>query len=269
MYPAISLHIGLNSVDKHHYQGWSGELVACEYDARDMQQLCEGVGFPNTNLVLTKEATISNVSEAIKDAATHLEPGGLFVLTYSGHGGQVPDRNNDEEDSQDETWVLYDRMLIDDELYTLFSFFPKETRILVLSDSCHSGTVTRLFSPTTIRHRAMPRPINSVVYTANQQEYETAQNNVKSLQLLELPSIILISGCQDSQLSLDGDKNGLFTENLKKVWRAGKFKGGHKHFRNRIAYQIALGRGMQTPYYSLVGNPNPRFEKQRPFTITP
>ena len=33
---AQSLHIGLNSVNPRHYAGWSGELMACEADARDM-----------------------------------------------------------------------------------------------------------------------------------------------------------------------------------------------------------------------------------------
>ena len=28
----VSLHIGLNSVDPKHYGGWSGDLVACEFD---------------------------------------------------------------------------------------------------------------------------------------------------------------------------------------------------------------------------------------------
>ena len=37
-------------------------------------------------------------------------------------------------------------------------------------------------------------------------------------------SVILISGCQDNQLSLDGDRNGLFTQTLLGVWDDGKWK---------------------------------------------
>ena len=32
----LSVHIGLNAVSAAHYEGWSGELTACEFDARDM-----------------------------------------------------------------------------------------------------------------------------------------------------------------------------------------------------------------------------------------
>jgi hypothetical protein len=39
--------------------------------------------------------------------------------------------------------VLYDRQLIDNELYALWARFRPGVRICVISDSCHSGTVTR------------------------------------------------------------------------------------------------------------------------------
>jgi hypothetical protein len=73
-----------------------------------------------------------------------LESGDFFWLTYSGHGGQVSDTNSDDEtDEKDETWVLYDRQLVDLELYALWGEFKPGVRIFVLSDSCHSGSVTR------------------------------------------------------------------------------------------------------------------------------
>ena len=69
--------------------------------------------------ILTRDATASKVTSAISDAAGKLEEGDILFLTYSGHGGQVPDTNGDEQDQRDETWVLYDRQLVDDEIYDL------------------------------------------------------------------------------------------------------------------------------------------------------
>ena len=37
----ISVHIGLNSVDPGQYEGWDGQLTACEADAKDMQALAK------------------------------------------------------------------------------------------------------------------------------------------------------------------------------------------------------------------------------------
>ena len=133
----ISLHLGLNFIDPAHYDGWDGELAGCEADARDMMALAKSRGFA-ARMLLRKQVTARAVKEAIAGAAATLKKGDIFLLTYSGHGGQVPDRNGDEgkfgdtADSMDETWCLYDRELIDDELAALYAKFRPGVRILVL-----------------------------------------------------------------------------------------------------------------------------------------
>ena len=137
-----SLHIGLNAVDPKQYSGWDGQLTACEFDANDMQALAKTQGFTKVTKRLTKRATRSRVLADIKAAAAKLKRNDIFFLTYSGHGGQVPNTGNDfEPDGYDETWCLYDGELIDDELYAALKQFVRGVRIFVLSDSCHSGTV--------------------------------------------------------------------------------------------------------------------------------
>ena len=59
--------------------------------------------------LLDEKATAASVLEGIRNAARELKAGDLFLIQYSGHGGQVPDRNGDEADGLDETWCLYDR----------------------------------------------------------------------------------------------------------------------------------------------------------------
>jgi hypothetical protein len=63
---------------------------------------------------------------------------------------------------------------------------------------------------------------------------------------------------------LDGKRNGLFTETLKKVWKKGAFKGSYRRFRDTIVQKMPPD---QTPRYSLVGKVNPAFEAQVPFTL--
>ena len=53
MSKGISLHVGLNFVDPEHYDGWDGELQACEYDATDMEVLASSQGFATTKLLST------------------------------------------------------------------------------------------------------------------------------------------------------------------------------------------------------------------------
>jgi hypothetical protein len=139
----ISLHIGLNYIDPAYY-GDEGRLSGCENDANDCLSIAKSKGFSATRF-LNKEATRTRVLQFIKKASTLLTTGDIFLISYSGHGSYRPDQNGDEIDQQDETWCLYDGMLIDDELKAVWTRFKAGVRILILSDSCHSGTVEKGF----------------------------------------------------------------------------------------------------------------------------
>ena len=136
---SLSLHLGLNSVSPAHYGGWSGELTACEFDANDMAAIARASRMKPT-VLLTRRATRANALAAIQSASKSLKAGDLFFLTYSGHGGQVPDVTGEEQDKKDETWCLFDGELIDDELYLELSKFAEGVRVLVLSDSTSTRT---------------------------------------------------------------------------------------------------------------------------------
>lgn len=148
-----SLHIGVNQVDPARYDGWDGALSGCENDAQTMRTIAQRDGFAPT-MLLTRQATTGNVLAEIAAAAQQLTRGDTFLLSYAGHGAQVPNVSEDAEtDQQDETWVLYDRMLIDDELAQAFSQFAAGVDIVMLSDSCHSGTVyRRMFDPAQLEY---------------------------------------------------------------------------------------------------------------------
>lgn len=285
----LSLHIGINVVSADAYAGWTGPLAACEFDARDMTALAKAQGFEPTTLI-TAKGTRANVLGALRKAAKALKAGDLFFLSFSGHGGQIDDTSGDEDDKLDETWCLYDGQLIDDELYYELSRFAEGVRILVLSDSCHSGTVTRAPSPgeaaTAARPRIMPRAVGRRVYQQHKAFYDGLQrevakaagnakldpdtalaNVVVSQRLTALvkdfkPAVILISGCQDNQFSMDGANNGAFTEQVLRIWNEGRFKGSHAHFHAKVRNALPAS---QSPNLFTLGPAAP-FLLQTPFT---
>lgn len=290
---ALSLHIGLNAVSAAAYNGWDGPLAACEFDANDMAAVAKSKGMKAT-VLLTKKATRAAVLAQMRAAAKALKAGDLFFISYSGHGGQMPDTNGDEPDQKDETWCLFDGQLIDDELYFELSGFAAGVRILVLSDSCHSGTVTRDFPPPPPppgqRPRVMPDAVARRVYTEHQAFYDKIQADVAKaaaarkgrvidpdVALAQVgaaahatalvgqfkPSVLLISGCQDNQTSMDGQHNGAFTESLLKVWNQGKFTGNYKLFHQRIRAGLPP---TQSPNLFVLGNAA-AFLAQTPFTV--
>ncbi len=288
---AASLHIGLNAVSPAAYSGWSGELAACEFDANDMAALARSRSMVPL-VLLTKKATRAAVLAGLRRAASTLKGGDFFFLSYSGHGGQLPDTSGDEADKLDETWCLFDGQLIDDELYVELARFAAGVRVLVLSDSCHSGTVTRAALPPpdanpSLRPRLMPPSVAMRVYREHQAFYDKLQAEVAveneraavdpdtalaqlavSNRLTAIVSrfeaaVILISGCQDNQTAMDGAHNGAFTEKLLLVWKDGRFSGNYAMLHSRTR---SLLPPTQSPNLFTLG-PAGAFLKQQPFSL--
>jgi metacaspase-1 len=280
----LSINIGLNHVDPAKYEGWDGALSGCINDANAMRALAKRQGFSSLRLI-DVEATRAAVIRAVAEAAKALDPGNTLLLTYSGHGSHVPDKNNDETDGRDETWVLYDGMLIDDELFQLWGSFKTGVRIIMISDSCHSGTVLRVreFREALATHvpvgvkakgldmqssmgvRLMPPQLAESVYDAHPEIYEAAQFRAFRGDRAEIgASVILLSGCQDHQLSADMNQGGLFTLTMLDVWKNGNFNGGYRDFVKQIR---SLMPDEQQPNFATTGQKNPEFEAERPFTI--
>ncbi len=295
---AMSLHLGLNLVSAAAYEGWEGPLAACEFDAKDMAALAKAQGMKAT-VLLTRKATRAAMLAGMRSASRTLKAGDLFFLTFSGHGGQIKDSNRDETDGKDETWCLYDGQLIDDELYFELSRFAAGVRVLVLSDSCHSGTVTRARTlpppPPGQRSKLMPAAVGQRVYAAHQAMYDRLQADVAlraaavrkaaavvdpDAALAQLavtgpsgqaqvlvgpfkPAVLLISGCQDNQTSMDGEHNGAFTEQLLRVWAQGAFEGTYASLHARVRAALPA---TQSPNLFTLG-PAAAFLKQQPFKV--
>jgi metacaspase-1 len=290
---AMSLHLGLNAVSAAHYGGWGGELSACEFDANDMAAIAKSRGMKPT-ILLTQKATRAGVLTGLRAAAKKLKAGDFFFLTYSGHGGQVPDITGEEDDKKDETWCLYDGQLIDDELYLELSRFATGVRVFVLSDSCHSGSATRAVMPQPSigepagRSKMMPLAVQGRTYRDHQEFYDGLQRDVAKAagkadepdpdsMLAKVggsprataivnefkPSVILISGCQDNQTSMDGAFNGAFTEKLLAVWNHGAFRGNYMSFHAAIRARMPAS---QTPNFFVLG-PVAQFANQQPFQV--
>lgn len=287
----LSLHIGINTIDSNHYA--SAGLAApgldgCENDALAMQAIFEREGYQST-LLLSAQATREAVSEAIQKAAQTLKAGDIFVLTYSGHGFYLPELesdllHHDEDDNRDETWVLYNGMIIDDELYELWGLFEEGVRVVVLSDSCNSGTVTRnlnlldedlnersqIMQNIGAKSRLLDRHIGQRTINNNRDFYAQLRENLASRKVPLLRATVrLISGCQDDQQSYETGPpyRGLFSSVFETVWDKGAFEGTYDHLVQAI---IGLGSELQwaqLPNHTLIGPKLSFFEQEKAFLI--
>jgi hypothetical protein len=149
-------------------------------------------------------------------------------------------------------------------------------RIVVLSDSCHSGTVLR-FAPgfevpaalegsvnaASAVARGMPVDVVGRAYRAKKDLYDKIQQEKAKTEDDVHASVLLISGCQDPQTSMDGPFNGAFTGALLRVWNHGNFKGSYRSFHRKIQRKLPI---TQQPNLMTLGS-GKRFATQHPFKI--
>ncbi len=220
-----SLHIGINN-----YPGTKSDLKGCVNDAEDWQEELTKRGFSST-ILLDSQATKAEIVKEFTKIIEATGPDDIAVITYSGHGTWVPDINGDEVDGRDEGLCPWDiakgNVLLDDELVNIFRTRGWSSRVIFISDSCHSGTVSRAIpgmldeeDGTTPRYLA-PEVFIDDPFILNQAR--TVEKEVN--QCLPEAAALLISGCKDTEYSYDanfkGKPNGAFTyvalQELKKL----------------------------------------------------
>ncbi|MCY7377260.1 MAG: caspase family protein [Pyrinomonadaceae bacterium] len=238
------LFVGINT-----YQ--SKPLKGCVNDAKNLQgTLAARYGFDtnNTTLLTDEQATRDGILGSIKSYQAKAQAGDVFVLTFSGHGTLFPDAKSEEIDEEASLELAnyypldkydsaicpidfrsttsgkpWNNLILDDELYTLFSgFTEKGAMVVFLSDSCHSGTLARAVgdnnfkSKLQARARFLPlsqfRNLDSIPQPAKSRAVKRSKKDVNGL-------LIVLSGSRDNEFSLDypdssGETNGLFTKTL-------------------------------------------------------
>lgn len=250
-----------------------------------MLSLCSLKGFA-ASTILGPGATAQAVLDAVSAAAASLQPGDIFVLTYSGYGAEMPDLTGRKPNHMQVTWALYDRQLLVDEVEAACSEFQSGVRIVMVADTCYSGTVTRALG---YRSNYLPDPFPSGANYANAEQMQ-AKNLPKDIELRTflvnkefytelqqaLPSaqsderdrmganVILISGAAANQLATDGSPNGVFTTMLMRIMEESSFEGSYRDLYHRLS---ELMPGSQTPNYYRMGRIDERFDRQPPFTI--
>jgi len=239
-----ALVLGLNLVDPAAYGGWDGVLAGCCNDANSIADLLHAADFDDVRVLKNQEATVRNVKSQLLDFAKLVEPGDLFVLFRSSHGGQIADLTGDECDGLDETACLYDGMIVDDELYSIIGQFKAGVRVLVITDACHAETGIKGKE----KSRALKRFSKSYKRVRKNKDPEA--------------SIIEIAACSETGTACDGDKNGLFTGALLTVWDSGSFAGGHKLFARKIGRLIHT---YQTVKLNTYGKLDMAFLVSKPF----
>jgi hypothetical protein len=213
-----ALCIGIND-----YPGTGSDLSGCVNDANDWAKVFTQRGFTVQKL-LNKHATGAAIRDAIRETVDGAKSGDLVVIQYSGHGSYVPDMNGDEPDGTDECLCPYDIKrkgpITDDELFDLFIRRERGVKVVMVSDSCHSGSVAR-FAMASARSNGHGNGhrVRFLAPAAFLSKRKLAQLGARRAVRASSPpgryGGLLVAGCQDKEFSYDaefrGRANGAFT----------------------------------------------------------
>jgi len=222
-----ALLVGINE-----YQNPNNNLQGCVPDAQDMASTLKMFGFPASKqrMLINEQATTEGMLKGLDWLTKDLSSGDVCIFYYSGHGSQVADLNNEEQDRYDEIICPYDiswngrKYITDDQLYEYFSKkVPQGVRTDVVLDSCFSGSATRSllarFNRVDFKQRYLVPPVNHR-NRLNSMIPEFADRLAFGTKSVFGPDTVkqnnvLWSGCQEDQVSwemmLGSQVRGAFT----------------------------------------------------------
>ena len=250
MAKASALLVGLKSVDPTAYGGWDGTngCWGCELDVDNMERLLTPLGYQIKTLK-TAEATRDNILSSLYRAAENASSDDIFVFYFSGHGGQQPNIVGDELDGKDETLVAYDREVIDDKIHEALLKFRAGVRLIMISDSCNSGTNYKGIRTVAVNENSIFRPL--------------AKNRDNDINIKA--QLIHLGGCRDGFTSVGYLGGGAFTKALCDAWQNGAFNGSLKELHAKICEIITSN---QKPQYTEYGPVSDEFSSQKAFVLS-
>jgi len=147
-----ALLIGIN------YFGQRGQLRGCINDVKNMSTyLNEFFGYAREDMVFLtddqqnpmSQPTKANILRAMHWLVKDAQPNDSLFFHYSGHGGQTPDLDGDEDDGYDEVIYPVDFRvqghIVDDQMHdVMVKPLAPGVRLTAIFDSCHSGSALDL-----------------------------------------------------------------------------------------------------------------------------
>lgn len=191
------LSIGVTSLIPPAYGGYEGLLHGTKNDAVELMCRFSDKGY-KARILIDGDASASRFTEEVERLANEAKSKDLVIITLSGHGGQLRDSLIiDERDGKDEYFCFVERPMKDDEMNYLFSKFKRGVRLLVINDSCHSGSQYKSTMEDKIMG-AVPKvvPNYAIAKSASKEKFDV---KIKC-------GLHYIAGCEDKEVSYDGAK---------------------------------------------------------------
>ena len=256
-------------VGVNRYKVPGADLRGCVPDVKNMSRLIQdhyGFGASDIAMLTDFDATKKAMEEAITGMVKAAKRGDVLLLHFSGHGSNVPDDNNEEDDNRDEILCptdldWYDPFR-DDWLRNVFDGLKAGVSLTMISDSCHSGTVTRAIEPpdAPVLERYLPSPWDlasvesgrDLAGTTRGTLHKASEEERKARDIVpvDIPEV-LISGCRADQTSADahisGGYAGALTYHLVEALTEAGTPLSYRDLHDQTCAKLKRGRYEQIP----------------------
>ena len=246
--------VGISEVDPDVYNSSMREGVeGAETDAASMADLLSNLDYEVMPPILTREAKRGAVIGALTQLAKVTAPDDIAVFYYSGHGSTTPDKDGDEPSKSDQQLVLYDQPVVDDDLGKVWQSFPAGSRLIMIADCCHSGSINKVLfdgARTASTQNTLTETVNA----------NAAPSQPISAQML------LLSATTDEAETPGVGSGGHFTLALLRTMRQKSPPTDYESLYTVLVGQLRL---FSSVMHTWEPSATDAFKSQRPFSIAP
>ncbi len=220
------------------YAQLDARLAGVSLDIQMMTEFAQILGFERSaiKVLAHEEASTPQVVAAIENWLIQgVGPDDRVLFYFSGHGSQIPDASQDENDAFDEVLLMYDAaieqlarhttltgVLVDDAFSALLARM-RSRNIFVILDACHSGSATRSLRLNPRSFSVSGAQVKFFPYSA---DVEAAGGggrfDVIAPRNPGAPddNYVLLTACRDDEKTVATSQGSIFTLGLRQVVRS-------------------------------------------------
>lgn len=202
-----ALHIGVPApapLGSQHF----AYLHGVQPDIDTVTQITGASGFEQ-RVLFGEDATRTAVVTALRTMCAESNAGDVIVITFSGHGTQIPTADPDEADEHDEVILLADTYLSDNAFAQILERCDPDVDIIMIADACRSRTFAYIDTP-----EVVDVPIAGLVDFYPWDDIPTPGGGLRPP-----PTLLLISAVgDDSADTPDTPNGGVLTLALQAAW---------------------------------------------------
>ena len=134
---ALAIHICADVATAGPDRRWPYSLAAPD-TVRRTARICAHAGIVAQHTLASEQATTAAVQAALRRASERLAPGGILVVTFSGHT-----RRGDGPVGT-ARWCLFDDGLELSEVARHLALLPETSRVVLICDTCYGAAISQV-----------------------------------------------------------------------------------------------------------------------------